>query len=139
MLRMISTLLMTQGLALALATAVTAQDYPTKPVRIIVPFPPAGSNDLVARAVATPLGERLGKQVIVDKTPGAGAVSRHQAGGKRAQGRPHAAHHLAHARDQSLALQAALRSEQELRSDRDDRFRADRAHGQYGARGQIGQ
>lgn len=74
MLRLISTLLMTPCLSLALTTAVTAQNYPTKPLRIIVPFPPAGSNDIVARAVATPLGERLGKQVIVDNRPGAGAV-----------------------------------------------------------------
>jgi len=74
MLRLISTLLMTPFLSLALTTAVTAQNYPTKPLRIIVPFPPAGSNDIVARAVATPLGERLGKQVIVDNRPGAGAV-----------------------------------------------------------------
>jgi len=65
---------MTPFLSLALTTAVTAQNYPTKPLRIIVPFPPAGSNDIVARAVATPLGERLGKQVIVDNRPGAGAV-----------------------------------------------------------------
>ena len=74
MLQLISTLLMTPCLSLALTTAVTAQNYPTKPLRIIVPFPPAGSNDIVARAVATPLGERLGKQVIVDNRPGAGAV-----------------------------------------------------------------
>ena len=74
MLRLISTLLMTPCLSLALTTAVTAQNYPTKPLRIIVPFPPAGGADILARAVATPLGERLGKQVIVDNRPGAGAV-----------------------------------------------------------------
>jgi tripartite-type tricarboxylate transporter receptor subunit TctC len=74
MLRLVSTLLTSTCLSLALATAVTAQNYPTKPVRIIVPFPPAGSNDIVARAVATPFGERLGKQVTVDNRPGAGAV-----------------------------------------------------------------
>ena len=43
-----------------------AQDYPTKPVRLIIPFPPGGSNDVVGRLIATQLGERLGKQVVVD-------------------------------------------------------------------------
>jgi tripartite-type tricarboxylate transporter receptor subunit TctC len=67
-----STLLKAAGLLLALTTAVAAQDYPTKPVRLIIPFPPGGSNDVVGRAIATYLGERLGKQVIVDNR-GAGA------------------------------------------------------------------
>ena len=72
--RLHSLLLTAVGLMLALASSAAAQDYPTKPVRIIVPFPPAGANDIVARAIATPLSERLGKQVIVDNRPGAGAV-----------------------------------------------------------------
>jgi tripartite-type tricarboxylate transporter receptor subunit TctC len=67
-----SLLLKSAGLLLALSTTVAAQDYPTKPVRLIIPFPPGGSNDVVGRFIATQLGERLGKQVIVDNR-GAGA------------------------------------------------------------------
>ena len=59
---------------LALAGSAAAQDYPTKPVRLIIPFPPGGSNDVVGRMIATQLGERLGKQVIVDNRGGAGGV-----------------------------------------------------------------
>jgi tripartite-type tricarboxylate transporter receptor subunit TctC len=70
------TLLMAAGLLLALTTAVAARDpardYPNKPVRLIIPFPPGGSNDVVGRLIATHLGERLGKQVVVDNR-GAGA------------------------------------------------------------------
>src|SRR6266852_2519079 len=65
-------LLKAAGLLLALTTAAAAQDYPTKPVRLIIPFPPGGSNDVVGRLFATHLSERLGKQVIVDNR-GAGA------------------------------------------------------------------
>jgi tripartite-type tricarboxylate transporter receptor subunit TctC len=72
--RMRLTLLATFGLLAALASAVTAQDYPTKPVRLIIPFPPGGSNDVVGRMIATQLGERLGKQVVVDNRGGAGGV-----------------------------------------------------------------
>jgi len=67
-------LLKTAGLLLALTTAVTAQDYPNKPVRLIIPFPPGGSNDVVGRMIATQLSERLGKQVVVDNRSGAGGV-----------------------------------------------------------------
>ncbi|HSQ04749.1 MAG TPA: tripartite tricarboxylate transporter substrate binding protein [Burkholderiales bacterium] len=51
-----------------------AQTYPTKPVRLIIPFPPGGSNDIVGRLVAQQLTERLGKQVVVDNRGGAGGV-----------------------------------------------------------------
>jgi tripartite-type tricarboxylate transporter receptor subunit TctC len=70
-----STLLKAAGLLLALTTAAAAQDYPTKPVRLIIPFPPGGSNDVVGRMIATHLGEKLGKQVVVEnRGAGAGGV-----------------------------------------------------------------
>ena len=46
--------------------------WPTKPIRIIVTFPPGGSTDAVVRIVAPKLGERLGQQIVVDNRPGAG-------------------------------------------------------------------
>jgi tripartite-type tricarboxylate transporter receptor subunit TctC len=58
----------------ALTTAAAAQQYPTKPVRLIIPFPPGGSNDVVGRLIAQQLTERLKRQIIVDNRAGAGGV-----------------------------------------------------------------
>ena len=60
--------------ALALMAPVVAQDYPTKPIRMIIPFPPGGGSDVTGRVVATALGERLGRQVVVDNRAGAGGI-----------------------------------------------------------------
>ena len=63
------------GLALALLAAVAvAQPYPTRPVRLIIPFPPGGSNDIVGRMIAAQLSERLGTQVVADNRGGAGGL-----------------------------------------------------------------
>jgi tripartite-type tricarboxylate transporter receptor subunit TctC len=59
---------------LALTTAVAARDYPTKSVRILVPFSPGGFNDIVARLLAMQLSERLGKQFVVENKTGAGGA-----------------------------------------------------------------
>jgi tripartite-type tricarboxylate transporter receptor subunit TctC len=59
---------------LAVSTCVMAQDYPAKTVRMIVPFPPGGSNDLIARQLATQLSERLGRQFVIDNRGGAGGI-----------------------------------------------------------------
>ena len=69
-----SLLLKTAGVLLALTTAAAAQQYPTKPIRLIIPFPPGGSNDVVGRLIATELGKQLGRQIIVDNRSGAGGV-----------------------------------------------------------------
>jgi tripartite-type tricarboxylate transporter receptor subunit TctC len=63
--------LITFGLVLAAGLA-GAQNYPTKPVRFIVPITPGGSNDVVARAIAQKLGETWGQPVLVENRPGAG-------------------------------------------------------------------
>ena len=63
------------GLLLACATALAAaQGYPSKPLRMIIPFPPGGSNDVVGRAIAQQLAERLGEGVVVDNRGGAGGT-----------------------------------------------------------------
>ena len=56
------------------ASIATGQSYPARPVRLIIPFPPGGSNDIVGRMIAAQLGERLGQQVVVDNRGGAGGT-----------------------------------------------------------------
>src|SRR3954470_24293357 len=52
----------------------SAQDYPSKPIRIIVPYPPGGFNDTLARTLGHRLTQKWGQPVIVDNRPGAGST-----------------------------------------------------------------
>jgi tripartite-type tricarboxylate transporter receptor subunit TctC len=58
----------------SLCAAAGAQVYPSKPIRLIVAFPPGGSTDIIARIVGQKLGERLGQQVVIDNRGGAGGT-----------------------------------------------------------------
>ena len=67
-----------------ISAGVAAQSYPDKPLRLIIPFPPGGSNDVVGRVIGAQLGERLGQPVVIDNRGGAGGTIGITAGAKAA-------------------------------------------------------
>lgn len=60
--------------ALAAPGALAQQPYPARPVRIVVPYPPGGGNDIIARLLSEDLGRRLGQQMVIDNRPGGSTV-----------------------------------------------------------------
>ena len=62
------------GVAALYTTAASAQAYPSKSLRLVIPFPPGGSNDVVGRMIAFQLSERIGKPIVVDNQGGAGGI-----------------------------------------------------------------
>jgi tripartite-type tricarboxylate transporter receptor subunit TctC len=69
-----SALALLLGITLAAPAAAQVQDYPNKPIRLIVPYPPGGGNDTLARLFGAKLTEAFGQQIIVDNRPGAGTI-----------------------------------------------------------------
>src|SRR5215212_9682253 len=62
------------GLLLPAGGQVRADDYPTHPVTLIVPYPPGGGVDTIARVMSAKLSVALGQQIVIENRPGAGAV-----------------------------------------------------------------
>ena len=62
------------ALAALYAAGATAQAWPAKPIRLMVPFPPGGSTDIVARIVAQKLSEQLGQAIVIENRGGAGGT-----------------------------------------------------------------
>ena len=71
---MIKPLAHSAALLFVLTSAVCAQNFPNRPVRLISPYPPGGGNDVLARLIAEKMGEGLGQRVIVDNRPGANTI-----------------------------------------------------------------
>jgi tripartite-type tricarboxylate transporter receptor subunit TctC len=72
--KLLTSILSAAAVLLLLAPAAFADDYPNKPIRMIIPFPPGGSNDVVGRLVSKYLGDELKQQVFVDNRGGAGGT-----------------------------------------------------------------
>lgn len=71
----IAALLMAAPFAALTAPAATAQSYPTKPIKLVLPYSPGGIIDYVGRTVAQHLGESIGQPVVAENRPGAGGIS----------------------------------------------------------------
>jgi tripartite-type tricarboxylate transporter receptor subunit TctC len=69
-----STIVIAAAALSAAASAQAQQSYPTRPIRIVVPYPPGGGNDIIGRIAADELTKRLGQQAVVDNRPGGSTV-----------------------------------------------------------------
>jgi tripartite-type tricarboxylate transporter receptor subunit TctC len=67
-----ATRLLCAAVTLCLVTAATAQDYPKRPITMIVPFAAGGNSDVIARVVAEQMGPALGQTIVIENIGGAG-------------------------------------------------------------------
>ena len=70
--RIVNCILVAATLVVANVSALQAQEYPAKPIRLIIPYTPGGTADMLARTMGRKMAESLGQQIIVDNRPGAG-------------------------------------------------------------------
>jgi tripartite-type tricarboxylate transporter receptor subunit TctC len=103
------------GYCAAAQPAASPDRYPTKPIRLIVPYPPGGPTDLIARAVNEPLAQRLGQQVVIDNRGGATTVI----GAELAAHAPADGYTLLVATISTLAVNPALRKKLPYDPERD--------------------
>ena len=115
-----------------------APGYPVRPIRLMVPFPPGGSNDIMARYFARYLTERFGRQVVMNNRAGADGII-----GTEIVARSHPDGHTLLLVSAAFAVNAAtrklLRSAQVIRLGGDTGIRPERARGRSGAQGQLGE
>ena len=139
LLRLVVNALMAPARAGAFAAPAAADDYPSRSIRLIIPFAPGGSNDVVGRIIANQLGQKLGQQVFVDNRPGAGGVVGSDLAAKADARRLYALDHFHRACGRSLALQGAVRPDQGFRPGQHSRHRHQCAHRQSESAGPFGE
>ena len=101
--------------ALLVSLCASGQTYPTRPIRFIVPYPPGGPNDIIARTINERFGKRLGQQVVVDNRAGASTVI----GAEIAAHSPPDGYTLFLATITTLAVNPALKSKLPYNTERD--------------------
>ncbi len=123
---------------IALTASATAQDYPARPVTMVIPFAAGGPTDVLGRVVAARMGEILGQQVVVENVGGAGGMT----GGKRvASAQPDGYQMLlgtvgTQAQGQTMYKRAALQFGDRFHAGRAARRSADHPHRAQGSAGQ---